>query len=51
MAKVISHIVVRLPWWYGARIATLAALARAGFTIDVDQEAKAIVTASRLTLR
>ena len=38
---------IKLPWWYGARILTLAALAKAGFAIDMNAEAKAIVDASK----
>lgn len=49
MARVTTTLSVKLPWWYQARIITIAALAKAGFAIDVQAEAKAIVDASRFT--
>lgn len=50
MARVNATLSVKLPWWYRARIMTLAALAKAGFSIDLDAEAKAIVDASKITV-
>ncbi|WP_186767237.1 hypothetical protein [Devosia ginsengisoli] len=49
MARVSMTFSVKLPWWYGARILTLAALAKAGFAIDMKAEAEAIVDAAKLT--
>ncbi|WP_375597587.1 hypothetical protein [Devosia sp. Naph2] len=51
MARISATLSVKLPWWYGARILTLAALARAGFAIDMDAEAKAIIDASKFAVR
>lgn len=49
MARMTMQISIKLPWWYRARILTLVALAKAGFTIDMQAEAKAIVDAAKLT--
>lgn len=51
MARVVTHIVVKFPWWYRAYITSLAALAKAGFTIDAHDAAKHVVDHSKLTLR
>lgn len=48
MARVTATLSVKLPWWYQARILTIAALAKAGFAIDMRAEAKAIVDATRI---
>lgn len=42
---------IKLPWWYRARIATLAVLAKTGFKIDIEAEASAIVNAAKITAR
>lgn len=51
MARISATLSVKLPWWYRARILTLAALAPAGFAIEMDAEAKAIIDASKFTVR
>lgn len=51
MARVVMHLVVKFPWWYRARILALAALAKAGFAIDVQAEAKDIVSHSKIGVR
>lgn len=51
MARIYLTLSMKLPWWYQARILTLAALAHAGFAIDVDAEAKAIIEASKFSCR
>lgn len=51
MARAYTHLVVKLPWWYRARIDTLSVLAKAGFKIDIEAEASAIVDAAKITAR
>lgn len=51
MAKTISHLVFRLPWWHRAYIQSWAALAKAGFPVDTAALAKHIIDHSKMTLR
>lgn len=51
MARLAVKLAIKLPWWYRARILTMAALLKAGFAIDTDAEAKAIFDASKITVR
>lgn len=48
MARTSLSLSVKLPWWYSARILTLAALAKAGFAIDMRAEAADIVQHARI---
>lgn len=51
MARMTLSLSVKLPWWYRARIMTLAALANAGFTIDLKAEAREIARNARISAR
>lgn len=51
MAMITTRIVIRFPAWYRAYLLSLAALAKAGFVIDVREASAHVVKNSKLTLR
>lgn len=51
MTRLTLTLHVKLPWWYRARIVTLAALVKAGFAIDMKAEARKIARSARFTAR
>lgn len=51
MARLTLSLTVKLPWWYRARLMTLVALAKAGFAIDLKEEARDIARHARFTAR
>lgn len=48
MSRVTLRLSIKLPWWYRARILTIAALNMAGFAVDMQEEARDIVQHARI---